>query len=318
IRVVHVPSRRVAMAPDTCRFAALSYVWGTPESQTFGSTRSNSMDSAGNLVELKLPTENKLPTVIEEAMHLAHKLGIDYLWVDVLCIIQDDLDHKNFQISRMADIYSSAFVTIVIAGETGTPSPLPGLRRNSRKISQAIATLGQLTWAEALPRSIEAIGASKWATRAWTLQERVLSKRCLIFTESQLFFQCVREVWCEDTHAEILYQSAPMRVMNESSHIYHPMLEARTNGSFFRTYASLVNLYTKRALTFPEDILDAFRGIMNTLAQTHGTDFAFGIPTLSFDRALLWQPAKQLSLRPWQDSKQKNPSWSWAAWVGEV
>jgi len=205
LRVLDVHCRRVVTAPENCQFLALSYVWGPHENQPFKSLKSNSLDSHGELKELEIPPEVKLPATIEDAIKITSELGIRYIWVDMLCLIQDDPDYMASQIPRMAEIYSSAIMTIIAAGSKDSWSPLPGLRAGSRHLRQAVQQVGESRWANVLLRSQKAINASLWNSRAWTFQEKMFSRRCLVFTDDQVYFTCTQEAWCEDTHAEDLF-----------------------------------------------------------------------------------------------------------------
>ena len=93
LRVLDVRCRRVVTAPENCQFTALSYVWGPHEKQPFKSLKSNSLNTHGELKELEIPPEVKLPATIEDAIQITSELGIRYIWVDMLCLVQDDPDY---------------------------------------------------------------------------------------------------------------------------------------------------------------------------------------------------------------------------------
>lgn len=78
----------------------------------------------------------RLPQTIEDALDLASMLNLDYLWVDALCIFQDDAIDQAYQIGKMATIYSSAFLTIVAASGGHSNAGLPGLRTVTRSYIQ--------------------------------------------------------------------------------------------------------------------------------------------------------------------------------------
>ena len=163
------------------------------------------------------------------------------------------------------------------------------------------------------------IERSRWNTRGWTFQERLLSKRCLIFAEGRVFFQCRSTAMSEDVVSEkktagwsIELVQAPLQLLRE--------LEFTA----FRVYMTCVELYTSRILSRPKDILAAFNGMSNLLGNGMGSPLVFGLPSSHFDLALLWQPAASLRRRgPINHQEVKYfegmefPSWSWCGWMGD-
>lgn len=105
----------IRLYPNTTKeaapYAALSYVWGGP--QAFCTLQSN---VASHTSQISLST---LPQTIQDAVFCAHKLGLKYLWVDSLCIIQDSTTDREREIAHMAQIYMNAFVTISAARAKG-------------------------------------------------------------------------------------------------------------------------------------------------------------------------------------------------------
>ena len=327
-RLVDVNSRYVITSPKPSEYLALSYVWGPDHKQPFRSQTNNSMDAQGRLVDLCLP--QSLPRTIEDAIYLTQQLGYQFLWIDVLCIIQDHKDHKEAQITRMGHIYSAAVMTIAAAGGKDVQASLPGVKPHSRFRHQISETIGKETLANILPRSKSAIKNSTWNDRAWTFQERILSRRCLIVTQFQTYFQCNQESWCEDTKAELTHISSSERIRNRHA-LSHSLLTSKVNADeVFETYAFLVNSFTKRELSFPKDVLLAFHGTIEIFERAQSLSFLYGLPKEILACALLWQPVQPLLRRtnsgglvcqPWDGHQNQNaflPSWAWAAWSGEV
>jgi hypothetical protein len=145
----------------------------------------------------------RLPQTIEDAMHVTRSLGERYLWVDAFCIVQDNLADKHSQIIHMDAIYSSAFVTIVAASGSSSDSGLPGVSR-SRNGHQVTEDIHGLRFSVPLPEYMSTVFDPDlvWNSRGWTFQEKILSKRLLVFTEDQVYFQCSNMVWCEDVIME--------------------------------------------------------------------------------------------------------------------
>jgi Heterokaryon incompatibility protein (HET) len=297
LRVVDVYHNCVIDVPSSCRYIALSYLWGgvshfqiTPDNKD-QFTVPRSLDGA------------ILPQTIIDAMELSRKLHEPYLWVDSLCLIHD-VNGRNFEYNTADSIYANAVLTIVAGTGKDANAGLSGVRKNSRSLRQDIEECKPHTRLAITHLAEDYIRTSKWDTRAWTFQERLLSKRCLLFINSRIYFQCRQTTFCEDIVAEEKNVNWSLDSINMPSRVFKepPIVQ----------YTSAVQLYTQRQLTVESDILKAFRGVANVLKGHMNTDFFCGLPESIFDYALLWEPVHPLRRR------EGFSSWSWAGWVGEV
>jgi hypothetical protein len=114
------------------RYIALSYVWGPAQHQKTKLVMANVQHLAtrGSLGALAVPQ------TIEDAIELTRRLGFQFLWVDALCIVQDDLLNQQIQINNMHGIYKTASVTIVAASGKHSNAGLPGFRPGTRHYEQ--------------------------------------------------------------------------------------------------------------------------------------------------------------------------------------
>jgi hypothetical protein len=162
------------------KYAALSYVWGAAGSQALNL-------HVRNLESLSSQLEGQIPPIaktIRDAIGVTGRLGLQYIWVDSLCIIQkdvrydDDPDARASQIEQMDSIFGHAAVTLVAADGLDAEAGLCGIStrpvRNqiARRIRPNVNVLLAVKYNNTY---------GKWDTRAWTLQEKLLSKRILIF-----------------------------------------------------------------------------------------------------------------------------------------
>ncbi|KAI1746307.1 heterokaryon incompatibility protein-domain-containing protein [Xylaria scruposa] len=304
---------RIVRPTTSVTYVALSYVWG---STTSGLT------CQGNLEELQKPGSllgPAMPRTIRDVISVLHLLGERYLWVDRLCIIQDDDKDKEKNIDNMAAIYSNACMTLVVAigddtdhGLRGISGITPALDPEKRSsIQPSPATEHQLTRLNGVP-------ASKWYSRGWTLQEIVFSRRVLYFTEAGAFWECHCYTWSEDTR--LLWSKCNEKLANIFRDSYFP------SWPNLHMYLQLVAAYNNRQLTFDDDILAAFAGITTSLTSTFQGGFLFGLPEIFLDVALLWRPMGPCRRRISGENGQKTrnkpgaafPSWSWIGWQTEV
>lgn len=199
---------------------------------------------------------------IRDAIIVCRNLGIRYLWVDSLCIIQDDIEDVEAQISNMAQTYSKAYVTIVAAHGSDANAGLPGVQPSSRKVFQPTFTLGHDTFILAQHSRTVMLENSKWITRRWTYQEQALSTRLLVFTERQASFFCHKGYRAEDEHdgGDCIELQFPGDRMCGTAHY------AGTNSvQNTITFSSILRQYLQRQLSHPEDIEAAFAGIASAL-----------------------------------------------------
>jgi hypothetical protein len=111
------------------RYVALSYVWGDPQvHQTTKANRAH-LGHPGNLVEDGFVP----PRTVRDAMLLTEMIGVQYLWVDSLCIIQDDEEFKIEQINAIDQIYNCATLTMIAAHDSNANAELPGVSQTTRK-----------------------------------------------------------------------------------------------------------------------------------------------------------------------------------------
>jgi hypothetical protein len=304
IRVIDVHKNMVVKAKAGCRYVALSYVWGGD--QSFKLLKENYKKWA---IPGGMPAIEELPKSIRDAIALTKAIGERYLWIDSLCIVQDDIALQRDQIGQMDRIYGSSLFTIAAAegnnADVGLPGLLPGT--GSRQQMQMIEEVQGLRIAVPLPTLRDTMSFSYWNTRGWTYQERLLSQKMMFFTGHQTYYQCNRDVWCEDVCAEEhsrrlhkqTYPSIGLKrvvmdaVRTQDRHEHRP-----TTHTTFAEYMSLVEEYTARQLTVPDDGLNAFMGIANLLRHLPGSrSFVGGLPVMDFDNAILWLPRGQIQRR---------------------
>ncbi|OBT51669.1 hypothetical protein VE04_07840, partial [Pseudogymnoascus sp. 24MN13] len=300
------------------RYMALSYVWGKVEMLQTMTTNLARLQQKGALVELS----DQIPAVIKNAMQVVSGFGEKYLWVDALCIVQDGED-KQTQISQMDKIYGCATLTIVALAGDNANTGLPGIGTTLRTVVQYSETIHGLNLVAKSPELSGLLDASFWESRAWTFQERILSRRLLYFTEAQIHFQCRSCICCEDIYGEY---SRSTRIASGAVNPLEREVWA-TDAAYspvFNIYEGLVKSYCGRQLSYHSDILNSFSGIMSALQELHGLKFISALPEQEFGLALLWRPMAscrpRFRLNPDEEgsSFDKLPRWCWSAWEGNI
>ncbi|KAH7349162.1 heterokaryon incompatibility protein-domain-containing protein, partial [Pyrenochaeta sp. MPI-SDFR-AT-0127] len=256
LKIIDCQDRHIRALRNDEPYVCLSYVWGS----TVGSKAKN----------LTLPEQ--LPKTIEDAIWVASQLDIPRIWADQYCIDQENFQEKTSTIAAMDRIYGGADITIVAAngdasyglsGVHGTP------RRQQRFLHSQECTFlvaGDIC---------QQIRSSRWNSRGWTYQEGMLASRRLVFTESQLYFQC-DGMHCLETLDQGL-NNQPLRDDRDLQ-----FFAGAGRGYSLNTVYELLKEYFTRNLSFGSDSISAFEGVLNALMDNRSGStrmkHLFGIP----------------------------------------
>ena len=308
--VVDVKEMCLTKLPKDGRYIALSYLWGN-DSRPFLTTKSKLkvlLESGGIR-----RWQHELPRTIRDAINLVIDLGERYLWVDRLCIIQDSKRSWALNSRVMDIVYGNAYLTICAADGENANAGLKGLYGSKVHGANNIAQYSRDLRLLSTQPAENYIKHSKWNTRGWTFQERLLSPRNVIFASGRVFFQCrccARSIDIITEHEtagwSIEFKDSPMLMVNKLT--THPLT----------VYKKSLELYMTRKLSRPTDILAAFTGIGNLVCDSLGGDLIWGLPSSHFDWALLWEPRDAAARRPKEEGAEQFPSWSWCGWKGEI
>jgi hypothetical protein len=259
LRVIDCYTRELVPAEDQS-YAALSYTWGQNE---------------------KAPTYSKqlhetLPSTIEDAITVTLQLGCRYIWIDRYCIDQESKIEAHEQIQHMDSIYQNSLFTIIAAAGFGPSYGLPGISRP--RSTPARVKIGQ-NYIVALGQSAsKVVSSSPWASRGWTYQEAIFSRRRLVFTDEQVYYEC-HGMYCHeslnlsmqemhDKTGQRLPYKATLRVTSVQDGI----------GFAPSDVFDRVAEFTRRTLTYPGDRLNAFAGVLKAFENKHNVHHLWGIP----------------------------------------
>jgi hypothetical protein len=348
IRLIDVQQRRLiewqGPVSQVPRFVALSYVWGKAQQMV--------LLTKNRLSEFKQPGffNQRLDQTIHDALEVVARIGEVYIWIDALCILQDSPADKGIQIPQMHQIYGSAVLTIVAAHGDSADAGLPGVAPQSRTGNRFTLDLPDIrilfrgrTKMYVAENSLDIgftenyIYSSMYQSRAWTFQEGHLSTRALIFTKDQVYFECEKSTWCEETHWEsesmdflgwrAIYDPTPHDVWKDrfDRRAYDlATADEDTSEPQRNSYATLIKAYSQRELTHDTDILDACTGVLSIIQKREQSEFFFGLRTRYFGNDLLFNILSAGPRRfPDQGesqtgSKARFPTWSWTSWKGLI
>ncbi|KAF2095905.1 HET-domain-containing protein [Rhizodiscina lignyota] len=301
-------------AHENGRYVALSYCWGGPQMIAL-TTATRSQMERGICI-------SSLPRTLQDAIFITRMLGLRYIWVDSMCIIQDDPADKEKELKAMAQIYRDAFVTISAAS---TKSCQDGFlaRRKPKASHYPRFTLPYCAWDDESKIGSVVLQQQFYHDfltepinkRAWTLQERLLSPRILIYGTHELWWQCQAEQLSNGGTGKF-YDPGAERLL--SAFFQHDK-ETLTHKEWWYSWVDTVIDYTHRELSFEEDKLVAISAIASQFQAVQSNDYLAGLwkSTLLMDLTWMIDPSKSQPLKP-RPSKYVAPSWSWAAVQGTV
>lgn len=293
-------------------YACLSHCWG-PQEQRPLDTRLETVDS---FQTCGVPW-SQLPKTFQEAMVFTRKIGIRYLWIDSLCIIQDDADDWFREAGRMATTYENATLTLAAASSsssheglfrTSVPSWSLGGGNYLRRCSDPIFFEHQFTRNPAfVDRVAPLLG------RAWVLQERLISRRLIQFTPLELVFECYSGT---ETESGVGWVNSSVKHMLSGLSTPKPDETGCSTSDLVasrKMWQSLVEDFTHLQLTRNEDVLPATAGLAKMTMKLTGRsadDYLAGLWRQTFIEDLMWERVR--SMRRLDRINKNIPTWSWA------
>lgn len=296
-----------------CGYFTLSYVRGGIDQYRLSKTNLAYLRQERSLTILV----DRIAPVVRDAINLVQGLKGTYLWVDTLCIVQDDDLSKHNQIQHMAHIYSRSFLTIVAAESLDANSKLPFTQYvDPAKITDTYPGANSPVYDGDLEQSLL---HSKFGSRGWTFQEVLLSRRRLFTFTNQTILHCGKGSWysglSDDWEVPWKGTRYPLLPLPLSRLEEPPKTDEETTAHHLLSYKGVVEAYTQKHFTFDSDISAAFAGIQSTFEAVLGCRFHYGMPEDLIEHSILWSPSagKGPGRR-----RRGFPSWTWQGWIGAV
>jgi hypothetical protein len=191
------------------KYAALSYRWG--KCKLFRTTRANYAEHC-LLIRLR-----KLPTTFKDAIFMTKALGLRYLWIDALCIVQDSAEDCQRELGSMAQIYANSTVTIAAVGATSADSGF-NLSRNKLAMVDCQVSPDTVICANFMGQDY-ILDSGTLHSRAWCFQEVQLSPRILSCGAKELYFQCHRGMRREGRPLEFFFDTEIVKKKNTQGYL---------------------------------------------------------------------------------------------------
>ncbi|OBT69320.1 hypothetical protein VE03_01191 [Pseudogymnoascus sp. 23342-1-I1] len=320
---VHAGSSDNKNANPDFRYACLSHCWGK--------ARFKDLTTASNLeANMKGIFISDLPPTFRDSVMVSRALGIQYLWIDSLCIVQDDHVDWGTHVDKMAQIYRNAYITLAAGASSDDSGGL--FRQAVVHFSSAFPFNlrdGEIEYKIYLRRRLPHPDED-WPTgaimplmmRGWVFQERLLSRRFLSFAANEVLWECLEDVACScstTTDGFNHYHQSERNPELEKSAAFPNCPPSKFEFAKIRDllpeqlwslWREFVTQYTQRSHTFPSDKLPALAGLAKEFQTAGAGDYAHGMWVDSIEKDISWQNKgySDDGVRP-----RKAPSWSWVS-----
>ncbi|KAM7186368.1 Heterokaryon incompatibility protein (HET) domain containing protein [Rhypophila sp. PSN 637] len=324
------------------QYVCLSHCWGSKQPlQTTTRTIENH--------QRNIPWD-MFPVVYKEAVLISWELGVKYIWIDSLCIIQDSVVEWAQESGKMGLVYAGSYLTVAATSSVDCsvsmlePLLSKGPREEQERITECrISNQDDLEQPEHCLISMVESKHGYWdhdfaafydiyrhmplLSRAWTYQEQLLSPRLVHLTPTELVWQCKRGVLCDCGYMNFSGQEFDLpfyRVMEKTE---SSQSGDNSSGQIASLWRSIVMHYSKRQLTYDKDKLPALSGLAHMFSlKRPGAKYLAGVwgdadsPSLLLD--LMWHRRLELAARnDLAETRCKDwvaPSFSWASIRAEV
>ncbi|KAF4419077.1 serine threonine kinase [Fusarium acutatum] len=306
----------VCPAETELRYIALSHPWGNGKKHDHFCTTKDNLDSRLNAgIEI-----TDFPNTFRHAIEVTRALGVPYLWIDSLCIVQGPDGDFDTEAKRMETVFSSAYFVIAASRANGTSSGFLW-ERPEREVVRLDGYLvhDPVYVCEAIDDFQHDVIEGSLNKRGWVLQERALAPRTIYFTENQTYWECGQGVRCETLTRLTNSQASFLGDPN-----FPKLAMKSTRGAKIRFYESLYRQYSNLSFTKIHDRPIAIAGLEQRLVSAFKTEGGYGVFNGAFfGRSLLWtrdtERSDGLKLIDFpRDQKFRVPTWSWTAYEGPI
>jgi len=290
----------------------LSHCWGDILSQPPLRTVKGNLDDH----YIDVPWDN-LPRNFQDAALVTLKLDLQYLWVDSLCIIQDDKEDWQEQATQMAQVYQNGVLNIAASSAPDSHAGFlhNGIHADVQKVSLPAPFEGGYVSVTREWWSWECATKNRYSSRGWVLQEIGLSPRSVFFDGDQLRWQCRQRCTAEDW----TYDKDHIQCF--SNGFGGPPFDFSTATSAYKMWWLWITDFSRRELTYAGDRAPALAGLSSFYANKTGHIPLLGLwsDTLAYD--LSWEHSswsrtviRAQTTRPFTEF----PTWSWLSLMGKV
>jgi hypothetical protein len=301
------------------RYTAFSHVWGDPKSHNILRTTKSTLGAMEHGISWC-----DLPRSFQDAVTITRRLGIRYLWIDSLCIIQDDKEDWEVESAKMAEVYENAYLVIAA---TGAANGNEGcfLRReidqevsftNSDGNKSSLSIRRRLEHADFNHPIIWHPRAppSPLLKRGWVYQERLLAHRIIHFYRAELVWECKTNNWCECGHLDRFSRFNPRKFFIDSLDYKSDLatIEHANTWKIYQHWTEIVRHFASRDLTYKSDRLAALSGLASKVQIPKLGRYLAGLWECHLLQGLQWYMVYEKKTTE-ESAAYVAPTWSWAS-----
>jgi len=275
-------------------YATLSHCWGSLDLLKLTSKTKSSFQSGISL--------SSLCRTFQDACFVAKYFGFLYMWIDSLCIIQDDKDDWTTESILMSSVYGGSGLNIAA---TSARDGNDGLFFARQAVKERLEDYFEVIM-DGMPKGVRLVNIKTYhlsvssqplGTRAWAMQERILAPKTLHFSKMELYWECRTKTCCE---------SFPEELPDLLGKNYTSIIDL--------SWQFVVAEYTAMRLTYPKDKLVAISGIARHIQRSTNDKYFAGHWRRTLEMSLCWECWDEKgSPRVSRPSIYRAPSWSWAS-----
>ncbi|CAH0000178.1 unnamed protein product [Clonostachys byssicola] len=320
----HMPTRLIFVGDDctsTIRlvdsielsndnYVALSHRWGDVSNQKMVRTTVSNIDDFKREIRFE-----SLPKTFQDAVKLTRVIGVPFLWIDSLCIIQGDEEDWAREAARMEGVFSSAYCVFAatsakssLEGFLGDREPRPSVAVNTSRSRMYLSK-----YIDNFEKDVE---HGLLNTRGWVLQERALARRTIHITSTQIYWECGQGIYCE-TLAQL--ENPQSRFLGDAHFPESSFRHYKYKDEWIRLLQYIQELYSGLTLGYLTDRPKAMLGMEKRIARVFKSQARYGIYEVFFARTMLWTASVTEGLTRIDPMGSKQvPSWSWMSYTGKI
>ena len=308
----------------------LSHCWGTLKCLTLTSVNYKYLEAGFKLIEL--------PKTFREAVEITRNLGIRYLWIDALCILQDSQKDWRHEAAMMMKVYENSHCNISALAATNSEHGC----FSERYPIKSSRTIVETDWINEFNPSYDIYPEIFWrdhveltalSRRAWVFQERLLAPRILHYGRNQLLWECLELDACETYPDGLPYTDTVRRDREDDGGAITSRwkgvdldtkalrrrfaLEHAGRSLMYKYWHQLVHVYSSCDLTRAEDKLVAISSLAKRVQSCLDDEYLAGLWKGQLPSGLCWAAIRRNG-RPRPSSSYRAPTWSWAGTDGGI
>ncbi|PMD19841.1 HET-domain-containing protein, partial [Hyaloscypha hepaticicola] len=299
------------------RYAAASFCWGK-----IGILRTT--QAVLNALVVRIPLEQLSQTFID-FITITRELGLRYIWIDALCIVQDSYEDWEKEAALLPHYFQNSFVNIVAASASDASQGFLASRSSSPLFTFHVHIPGDPRGGVLHLRKYlglqDPVSAEPISSRGWVFQEQLLSPRNLYYTSREMTWECQQTAHRESFDASVSSYSPRLEIKKFIGEINTKTgneADGPQEQEILDLWDSLVTMYSDKKVTYAPDRLLALESLARVFHKVLQDDYMAGMWRSGFPESMAWYRSGI------HDSSKEThhiyiaPSWSWASDFGST